>query len=214
VIASCNESFECNVRWCECNMQIFRGWREPNLLEQMIAWASKQPTREGCVSLAASGAQCVMSTFHVATGCSSVSPAQSECAKLNLQKHVYTFHFTKCLYSESLAFWNLCIARNSKTSRHCICLQLQLTGAKHRLCWVRHLQQVTSRLSVGNQTQVFSSTAVRVEVDTTWFPKRKNWTPWPESASELYRPSDRRLSAKSVSTFMDRGCHVVSVTDP
>jgi hypothetical protein len=42
----------------------------------------------------------------------------------------------------------------------------------------------------------------------------KNYTPWPESASELYRPSDRRLSAKLVPTFADRGCHVVSVTDP
>jgi hypothetical protein len=39
-------------------------------------------------------------------------------------------------------------------------------------------------------------------------------TPWPESASELYRPSDRRLSAKLVPTFADRWCHVVSVTDP
>jgi hypothetical protein len=39
-------------------------------------------------------------------------------------------------------------------------------------------------------------------------------TPWSESASELYRPSDRRLSAKLVPTFADRGCHVVSVTDP
>jgi hypothetical protein len=29
-------------------------------------------------------------------------------------------------------------------------------------------------------------------------------TPWPESASELYRPSDRRLSAKLVATFADR----------
>jgi hypothetical protein len=29
-----------------------------------------------------------------------------------------------------------------------------------------------------------------------------------------YRPSDRRLSAKLVPTFADRGCHVVSVTDP
>jgi hypothetical protein len=38
-------------------------------------------------------------------------------------------------------------------------------------------------------------------------------TPWPESASELYRPSDRRLSAKLVPTFADRVCHVVSVTD-
>jgi hypothetical protein len=43
-------------------------------------------------------------------------------------------------------------------------------------------------------------------------PLRK--TPWPESASELYRPRGRRLSAKLVPTFVDRGCHVVSVTDP
>jgi hypothetical protein len=39
-------------------------------------------------------------------------------------------------------------------------------------------------------------------------------TLWPESASELYRPSDRRLSARLMPTFADRGCHVVSVTDP
>jgi hypothetical protein len=38
-------------------------------------------------------------------------------------------------------------------------------------------------------------------------------TPWPESASELYRPSDRSLSAKLLPIFVDRGCHVVSVTD-
>jgi hypothetical protein len=30
-------------------------------------------------------------------------------------------------------------------------------------------------------------------------------TPWPESASELYRPSDRRLSAKLVPTFVSFG---------
>jgi hypothetical protein len=41
-----------------------------------------------------------------------------------------------------------------------------------------------------------------------------NKTPWPESASELYRPSHRRLLAKLVPTFSDRGCRVVSVTDP
>jgi hypothetical protein len=39
-------------------------------------------------------------------------------------------------------------------------------------------------------------------------------TPWSESASELYRPSDRRLSAKWLPTCVDRRCHVVSVTDP
>jgi hypothetical protein len=42
----------------------------------------------------------------------------------------------------------------------------------------------------------------------------KTKTTWPESASELHRPSDRRLSAKLVPIFADRGCHVVSVTDP
>jgi hypothetical protein len=41
-----------------------------------------------------------------------------------------------------------------------------------------------------------------------------NYTPWPESVSELYRPSDRRLSATLVPTFSDRGFHLVSVTDP
>jgi hypothetical protein len=39
-------------------------------------------------------------------------------------------------------------------------------------------------------------------------------TPWSESASELYRPSDRRFFTKLVPTFVGRGCHVVSVTDP
>jgi hypothetical protein len=39
-------------------------------------------------------------------------------------------------------------------------------------------------------------------------------TPWCESPSQLYRPSDRRVSAKWLPTFADRGCHVVSVTDP
>jgi hypothetical protein len=39
-------------------------------------------------------------------------------------------------------------------------------------------------------------------------------TAWPESASELYRPNGRRLSVKLVPSFADRGCHVVSVTDP
>jgi hypothetical protein len=39
-------------------------------------------------------------------------------------------------------------------------------------------------------------------------------TPWSESASELYRPSDRRLSAKRLPTFADKGYQVVSVADP
>jgi hypothetical protein len=39
-------------------------------------------------------------------------------------------------------------------------------------------------------------------------------TPWLQSASELYRTSDRRLSANLVLTFADRGCRVVSATYP
>jgi hypothetical protein len=39
-------------------------------------------------------------------------------------------------------------------------------------------------------------------------------TLWSESTNELYRPSDRRLSAKLMPTFADRGCHVGSMTDP
>jgi hypothetical protein len=38
---------------------------------------------------------------------------------------------------------------------------------------------------------------------------KKLKTSYPESASELYRQSDRRLLAKLVPTSADRGCHVV-----
>jgi hypothetical protein len=38
-------------------------------------------------------------------------------------------------------------------------------------------------------------------------------TPWPEFAGELYRQSNRSLSAKLVPTFVGRGCHVVNVTN-
>jgi pyruvate kinase len=39
-------------------------------------------------------------------------------------------------------------------------------------------------------------------------------TPWTESASELYRQIDRRLSVKLVPTFSATRCRVVSATDP
>jgi hypothetical protein len=44
--------------------------------------------------------------------------------------------------------------------------------------------------------------------------KRKTKLRGLQSASELYRPSDRRLSAKLLPTFADRGCRVVSATEP
>jgi hypothetical protein len=44
--------------------------------------------------------------------------------------------------------------------------------------------------------------------------QKKKQAPSPESASEIYRPSDRCLSAKLVSAFADKECHVVSVEGP
>jgi hypothetical protein len=38
--------------------------------------------------------------------------------------------------------------------------------------------------------------------------------PWPESGSELCRPSGHRLSEKLMPTFADRRCHKINVTDP
>jgi hypothetical protein len=38
-------------------------------------------------------------------------------------------------------------------------------------------------------------------------------TPWLLSARKLYRPSDRRLSANSVTAFGDRGCPVISAAE-
>jgi hypothetical protein len=48
----------------------------------------------------------------------------------------------------------------------------------------------------------------------TTFLNRADYTPWHYSASELYRSSDRRFSTKLVTTFADKGCSVVSATDP
>jgi hypothetical protein len=39
-------------------------------------------------------------------------------------------------------------------------------------------------------------------------------TPWSKSANELYLSIARCLLAKLVANFADKGCHVVSVTDP
>jgi hypothetical protein len=50
-----------------------------------------------------------------------------------------------------------------------------------------------------------------IDVETCRIYKK---TPWSESASELHRQSDRRLSANWLPTFADKGCHVVSLTDP
>jgi hypothetical protein len=47
----------------------------------------------------------------------------------------------------------------------------------------------------GKEKQIFLHPTDYVPVLCTYI-KRNKHTPWSESASELYRPSDRRLSAK------------------
>jgi hypothetical protein len=59
-----------------------------------------------------------------------------------------------------------------------------------------------------------NTTATGCSIKLNYNNNNNKKTPWSESANELYRPSDRRLSAKWLSTFAHRGCHVVSVTDP
>jgi hypothetical protein len=54
--------------------------------------------------------------------------------------------------------------------------------------------------------------ALRANIIKSWS-AATDQTPWPESASKLYRPSASRLSAKFVPTSMDRGCRVVSAMD-
>jgi hypothetical protein len=66
---------------------------------------------------------------------------------------------------------------------------------------------------------------INVTMWIVFFLSRVNWalqapnclvikTLWPEFARELYRQSDRRLSAKLVPNFADRGCHVVIAMGP
>jgi hypothetical protein len=56
-------------------------------------------------------------------------------------------------------------------------------------------------------------TGAKLEVNGINYNKTKQ-TSWFQSSSELYRLSDRRLSAKLVPALADRGCRVVSATNP
>jgi hypothetical protein len=90
------------------------------------------------------------------------------------------------------------LARNSRTLN---------ASYEVRLPWCRiHLSDQSSGLFLRTD----SWTILHIFSPSLDPPK----TPWSESASELYRPSDRRLSAKWLPTFAERGCHMVSVTDP
>jgi hypothetical protein len=75
----------------------------------------------------------------------------------------------------------------------------------HFLLW-----ELTTWFTSGTCLLSFYNLAINILQVQRWIVEAWNErTPWPESASEL-----RRLSAKLVPTFADRGYHVVSVTDP
>jgi hypothetical protein len=57
-------------------------------------------------------------------------------------------------------------------------------------------------VKVSNRFVALDDLDAEVEINSAWEMIK---TPWSESASELYRPSDRRLSAKRLATFADRG---------
>jgi hypothetical protein len=81
---------------------------------------------------------------------------------------------------------------------------LLILSRKHRFCFM--LSWIMKQELLGKQ-------ANRPEIG--YFRSlTKTKTPWFESASELYRPTDRSLSANLVPTFADRRCHLVSVTNP
>jgi hypothetical protein len=102
------------------------------------------------------------------------------------------------LFSVSVNLDSLCTAHAfvpEHLSNHCQCL-------------CRTFSEICTKFDA---VPLLDPSRNRIRPDTLLQIKK---TPWPESASELYRPSDRHLSETLVSTFADRGCHVVSVTDP
>jgi hypothetical protein len=69
-------------------------------------------------------------------------------------------------------------------------------------CVVGKMLCCVSCIASGNVSANISNTTATIHNKTN---KPNKQTPWSESASELYWPSDRRLSAKLVPTFADRG---------
>jgi CBS-domain-containing membrane protein len=67
---------------------------------------------------------------------------------------------------------------------------------------------------IPQNSTIFTATLISSRINFYEVSYKQTKTPWLQSVSELYRSSHRRLSAKLVPTFADRGCHVVSVTDP
>jgi hypothetical protein len=94
--------------------------------------------------------------------------------------------------------------------------------------WAKGLYMLERQLQIGTQGSKLAL-ILEIKIQTTWriyivihrryiiiiiLRNKTKQTPLSESASELYRPSDHRLSGEWFPTFADKGCHVVSMTDP
>jgi hypothetical protein len=81
----------------------------------------------------------------------------------------------------------------------------------------RSVSQITfhtdSFFSCWRQTLTIQPARRFCQYDYFLLPSGYKQTPRPESANDLYRPRDRRLSAKVVPTFTDKACRVLNETD-
>jgi hypothetical protein len=78
---------------------------------------------------------------------------------------------------------------------------------------IRHqlMKQISHKMRSFERTNKNSKLSFMRIKDTTGLKKKTRWS---ESVSELYRQSERHMSAKLVPTFADTGCRVVSSMDP
>jgi hypothetical protein len=104
------------------------------------------------------------------------------------------------------------MAHTQVESSSCLCVKLSTTPWRHVRIEIQLLAFLTPCLC-GSEWCSFMSRPFHLDTHWIWGrlgPRaclntvermRIYKTPWSESASELYRPSDRRLSAKSLTTF-------------
>jgi hypothetical protein len=104
-----------------------------------------------------------------------------------------------------------CELRGINTGRHSVVLGMKYkhrqTRRPHYSPWFQHSYYKPLLIIFPAPSTLFITSIILIIIIII-----KN--PWSESASELYRPSDRRLSAKWLPTCADRRSYVVSVTDP
>jgi hypothetical protein len=92
--------------------------------------------------------------------------------------------------------------------------QITAMAERKAACWRSHKRETVQDSHTPTHRKINKPTSDTQKPDKHKQKQKNKQTPWSESASELYRQSDRRLSAKWLPTFADKECHVVSLTDP